>query len=92
MSNSNIIRAQQLENEAKALRRAEKKWWSEVDKRKEEVLDHFGIIDLDNCMSDTLMKEMADRYQISEEELYQYIMSDSVFNYYAKWKSRQLDY
>ena len=43
MGNAALDRAKQLEAEAKSIRRAERQFWSDVDSRKDEILQHWGI-------------------------------------------------
>ena len=43
MGNTALDRAKQLEAEAKSIRRAERQFWSDVDSRKDEILQHWGI-------------------------------------------------
>ena len=56
----NINKAQRLEAEAKALRRAEKRFWSDVESREEEVLAYLDAKKKDK--SDILTSSYIDGY------------------------------
>lgn len=43
---SRTERAAKLEAEAKAMRRAEKAFWTEVEDRLDEVKEHFSLVDV----------------------------------------------
>lgn len=88
MANLNLQRAAELEAEAKALRRAEKKFWDDIEGRKEEILEHFGVGQFIEAQSD-ILSEVAMSYGISSDELYDYITSDSVRGFYQRWRQRQ---
>ena len=74
------LEAAKLEAEAKAIRRAEKAFWSEVEERLPEVKKRF-------CMSDKF-DEICQTYNATSDEeknsLYRHLVSDTQVNYYRR--------
>ena len=80
--NKNLQKARELEAEAKALRRAEKQFWQDIEDRKDEVIDYLNVGQNESSGEDNLMKLASEMYGISERELYDYITSDRQVRYY----------
>ena len=74
------IEASELEAKAKAIRRAEKAFWVEVEERLDEVKRRFDVSDKfeDICRT-------YDAYTDDEKEaLYKHLVSDTQVNYYKR--------
>ncbi len=78
-------RAKALEAEAKAIRRAEKKFWQDVDDRREEVMEHLDVGHISEDVSDTRLKELADAYDTTQDLLIEYIKNPSVSKHFRQW-------
>ena len=89
MDKSLLQKAAELEAQAKALRRAEKQFWDDVEARAAEVREHLNV---GHSISDgadiPLMRLAIEEYGIMEEELYEFITSDAVKTYYPKWREK----
>lgn len=89
MRREEIEKAKRLEAQAKAIRRAEQQFWKDINLRKDEIMEHFNVGQKDVRLSEKLTLISSEKYGISEIELLEYIMSESVIAYYPKWKKRQ---
>lgn len=72
--------AADLEAKAKAIRRQEKAFWSEVEERLDEVKERFGMSDK--------FEEICQTYNATSDEeknsLYKHLVSDTQVNYYRR--------
>lgn len=85
MANAALERARQLEAEAKELRRQEKRFWEEVDERREEISEHLGV----GQAPTDLMSNAAQLYGITAEELYAYVTSEQQVEFYFQQHGRK---
>lgn len=79
---SKLDKARELEAEAKALRRAEKEFWSDIDERKDEVIKHLGVGQFDElCLLYGAYtahdKQRLLEYLKEEEQIDQYRVRDN---------------
>lgn len=72
--------AADLEAKAKAIRRAEKAFWSEVEERLDEVKERFGMSD----KFDEICRTYNAWTEDEKETLYKHLVSDTQVNYYQR--------
>ncbi len=76
------IEASKLEAEAKAMRRAEKAFWSEVEERMDEIREHFDMSD----KFDEICRTYGAYTDTEKETLYRHLISDRQVDYYRRIK------
>lgn len=80
-------RLNELQAKQKRIQREEAVFWKNVEERKEEIFNYFGV--REDYSQDVMMKkeinEIAGMYGITVSELLTYIRSDRQVSYYKKY-------